>query len=50
MRRKITFPATIRTFGKSSYHIVIQKDYVEKSGWTDGQEVEVTIELYDEKE
>lgn len=49
MRRKITFPATIRTFGKS-YHIVVQKDFVEKSGWTDGQDVEVTLELYDEKE
>ena len=50
MRKKITFPATIKMFGKSSYHIVIQRDYVEKSGWEDGQDVEVTIELYEQKD
>ena len=49
MRKKIVFPATIKAFGKSSYHVVIQRDYVEKSGWTDGQEVEVTLELYEEE-
>ena len=49
MRKKITFPGIIKTFGKSSYHIVIQRDYVEKSGWKDGQEVEVTLELYEEE-
>ena len=48
MRKKVTFPGTIKAFGKASYHVVIQKDYVEKSGWVDGMDVEVTLELYEE--
>jgi len=49
MRKKITFPGTVKKFGKASYHVVIQRDYVEKSGWTDGTEVEVTMEVYEEE-
>lgn len=49
MRKKITFPGTVKKFG-TSYHIVIPKDYIEGSGWKEGQTAEVTLELYDERD
>ena len=43
MRKKITYPATIKPIG-NTYHIIVPKEYMQKCGWTDGEDVDVTIE------
>lgn len=41
-RSQITYPATIKSIG-NTYHIIVPKDYVNKCGWGDGTDVDVTI-------
>ena len=43
MRKKITYPATIKPIG-NTYHIIVPKEYMQKCGCTDGEDVDVTIE------
>jgi len=42
MRRHIRFPGTLKRIG-GTFHVIVPKDYVRKTGWEDGTDVDVII-------
>lgn len=41
-RRGISYPSNIKRIG-NTFHVIVPKAYVQKCGWADGQDVDVTI-------